>query len=130
MGYEPDAIEFLVNLGYPVKDIEAGSSKIGSFSYRFKGKDRKYYPDILYKKTYYEVKSTYTAGIGDGAHGNTYSLRAKMKAVEAAGHRIIVLIKVREVWLVVRSSDFKKVEVTRAVNQIKLKKVTGLFHLL
>lgn len=77
-GYEPYAIEALLNAGYSESDILVKHRK--SFRYEFEGKTKTYHPDIVIKSEsrVIEVKSSYTLKLDT-------RLNLKRKAVESAG---------------------------------------------
>lgn len=89
-GYEPQALDYLLALGIPVGCIRAGGKGIPSIRYKYQGKDRVYFPDILLtapgkRDTLVEVKSTYTFKVDP-------KLKAKQKAVEKAGYAFRLLV--------------------------------------
>ena len=64
-GSEQEAIEYLLEEGYSPSEILVFSEgKVPIIRYPFKGKERKYYPDILIgKKNIIEVKSVWYCGV-------------------------------------------------------------------
>ena len=92
-GYEPRAIEHLIEKGTKAKDI---SAIVPSISYRYNKKTHKYFADLYIEKTntLIEVKSPYTLGLHGEAFGKNVLKRnvAKAKAAKAAGFNHIVLL--------------------------------------
>jgi transposase-like protein len=86
-GFEPQALEHLVKEGMDVNSISVGVN-VPTISYRFKGKDKKYFPDFYHKdsNTIYEVKSVYTY------KANKYMNQKKAQATADAGYNHITLI--------------------------------------
>lgn len=84
-GYEPQAIDYLLSKGIKPQHIRAGGKGIPSVQYRYQGKDRRYFPDILLKArgkrdTLIEVKSTWTLRL------DLPKILAKKRASEKAGY--------------------------------------------
>lgn len=92
-GYEPKALEYLIENGTKAKDI---SAVVPSVSYRYNKKTHKYFADLFIEKTntLIEVKSAYTLGLHGAAFGKNVLKRnmAKAKAAKAAGYNHIVLL--------------------------------------
>jgi hypothetical protein len=90
MGYEPQAIDALLNLGVS-PDLIASGSGVGSFEYS--NGNRRYFPDLLLRRrrnsptlTYVEVKSLYTLS------KSVYNLAEKIDSVLYHGHELLLLV--------------------------------------
>lgn len=89
LGYEPQALNYLVNTrGVRATSIVSGLKKTRSFTYKHKGKDRKYYPDfeIPASNLVVEVKSEWTL------KRDLPTLAAKIHAVTSSGSRLLLLV--------------------------------------
>jgi hypothetical protein len=87
-GSEDVVIEWLLKK-VKGKDIVASSEKgVPTIKYRYKGMDRKYYPDLLVKNTIVEVKSTWT--LFDFWKSNISKARACFR--QKYKYRLIVVI--------------------------------------
>lgn len=85
-GYEPQAIQYLINRGIKESEINVFSSgKIPKIPYKLQGKDHMYLPDICVNKTIYEVKSARTLF---GAFNRN---KAKAKACIKKGYNFNIL---------------------------------------
>lgn len=118
-GYEPAALNFLVEtLGVRVTRLSVGD--IGSFNYSFKGKVRKYYPDVRLGSTFIEVKSTFTAGIQGQRKTESYRmLQAKMSAVEREGYQCVCMIRQGHSWVILKDSRVPPSRVRQALRDIR-----------
>ncbi len=99
-GYEPQAIRWIMNNTSITEDRICVERKlIPHFSYTIKGKDKKYYPDILINgslPTIVEVKSTLTAGLHKPSkfydNPSLDTLKAKANAVEKEGFKFVLML--------------------------------------
>lgn len=90
-GYEPQAIEHLVNdKGYSIHDVVVHPRKV-FFWKDISGKPHAYHPDLKIrgKKHFIEVKSEYTLKIADGAR---QANKLKRAAVIAEGYKFSFLV--------------------------------------
>lgn len=86
-GYEPQALQYLVEQGIDVASIYVGGD-VPTISYNHRGKEKKYFPDFFIKENnvIYEIKSKWTY-----SQQKSKNL-AKAKATAAAGYKHITLI--------------------------------------
>ena len=93
-GYEPQAVEWLLDKGFKVHDSR--SRRYRTFTYVSGGKKRTYLPDLVVSKKnryFVEVKSPFTAGI-TLRRGNVkfQNLARKARAVVASGSRFMLVV--------------------------------------
>ncbi len=94
-GYEPQALDWLLARGINPKHIFAGGVGISAIPYRFQGRTRYYFPDILLKAkgkkpTLIEVKSTWTLKL------NLAMNLAKKRAAEKAGYTFHLFVMAQD----------------------------------
>lgn len=86
-GFEDYAYRYIkVVKGVPENKITSGKSKIPVIPYRYKGKNRNYFPDFLVGKRIVEVKSLWT--LAQEYEKN----QAKAKACEKLGYKFSLLV--------------------------------------
>lgn len=115
-GYEPQAIEYLVNVVHvKPKDIEV--ARVPRVKFPWKGRNRWYYPDAMVRdEIVIEVKSTMTLGLGGWwgkAEPPFEKNKAKHRAVNALGlkFKLIVVEKNKVVILPERWLSMTKEQV-------------------
>lgn len=86
-GYEPQAIEYLIEKGISEKRIKVFTEgKVETVPYTYLGKSHEYWPDIRVGKTLYEVKSIRTLLVALARN------KAKAKACEQLGFAFKLLL--------------------------------------
>lgn len=92
-GYEPQALQILLDEGFKIKQIRAGRTEVPTIKYRDGSKTRHYFPDIHIPshRMIVEVKSTYTLGYRVGDRGWNI-IKRKREAVRAAGYRFRLML--------------------------------------
>lgn len=93
-GYEGEALSWLANNG-----LDISSVKVNSVSVKYKdtgNQERVYISDFegmfKRKRTVFEVKSDYTAGLLKSGKTMFYTLKRKAKAMKEQGYRFVVII--------------------------------------
>ena len=101
-GYEPQALQLLLESGTHENDIEVSRTAVPCIKYKDRTRERRYYPDIFIKSQNHliEVKGAHTATI------DTEIIQAKLDACRAVGFSI-------QLWLV-----NKKGSLLQAVNNV------------
>lgn len=94
-GYEHFAIDFLKKEKFKMTKLFASSeNKVPTFSYKFKGKIKRYFPDFFYlpTNTIIEVKSLFTSGINKSYIHSFSKLKRQRKKVISKGFNFELFI--------------------------------------
>lgn len=87
-GYEPFALNYLLDCGYDEDDIIVGCEDVPKIRYTFEDKNRVYYPDVYLKSdnTLVEIKSPYTMAL------EPEKIEAKIQASILEGYNVHVTV--------------------------------------
>lgn len=116
-GYEPTVVKDLVFAkNIKVKDIaHCADDGLSSVTYRYRGRSRVYYPDLLVKSrdTLVEVKSTFTLGLTADGPSPLYRLtKAKLKAALEYHDKVVLCVasKTQCAYFNAKSMSYKKIQ--------------------
>lgn len=121
MGYEDRALRYMSNIFSPKQIAVASDKTVPTIQYKFRGSNRRYYPDMYLEhiNTIVEVKSLSTMGIGRNRFFKRpaelfYQNCAKAKAVISSGYKFKMLVmtdfdeplRLPKNWYELRFKDF------------------------